>query len=60
MKRQKRVLSLWADAKMVSYCVANLAKAPALSSFCALPVTILESAMPICEYSTRPSHKPNQ
>ncbi|MED6316786.1 MAG: hypothetical protein VYA60_06055, partial [Pseudomonadota bacterium] len=41
MKRQKRVLSLRADAKIAPYCVTNLAKASALSSLCALSGTIL-------------------
>ncbi|WP_206767374.1 MULTISPECIES: hypothetical protein, partial [unclassified Psychrobacter] len=41
MKRQKRVLSLRADAKIAPYCVANLVKASALSSLCALSGTIL-------------------
>jgi hypothetical protein len=45
MKRQKRVLSpafiVGADAKIAPYCVANLAKASALSSLCALSGTIL-------------------
>ncbi len=38
---QKRVLFLQADAKIAPYCVANLAKAFALSSICALSETIL-------------------
>ena len=52
--RQKRVLSLQADDKIAPYCVTNLAKAPALSSICALSETILASAVFTCECSTRP------
>jgi len=46
MKRQKKescplLFIVGTDAKIAPYCVANLAKASALSSLCALSGTIL-------------------